>query len=512
MAKTELEKAHQGILDYYNSLGEHQLAFYHRVPRERIRKWKSGEMGPPLASECHRDVIHIGALGSGKSVGGLYTAIALSVFIPDNFGIIVRKRWEELRNHVVDELYRLADDITGGRSEALLGKPKIVGGSYEIVVQTADPKRPSRIIIKPEPDGTDRAIEDSFKGPEFGWFLLDEATSLREATWRALLGRLRRKFPGKSDAENAALRAGLAMTNPPFAGNWIHDNVALPYDTMRAQEELTRRDTLVIRSTMEDNLHLDDDYIANVKHQFRNDPIRYRMYVLGEDGINIEGRPVFGDAFQSKFHLDKLKLNPHLPLIVGMDFGWHHPAAVFLQKTPEGYINVLGEILGNEMTAEEFGKAVLDYISANYPNARQVEYYGDPAGAQQTDKGDPTIVIMAKMGIRIGFRKMEINPGLDLIRDLLGTMRQHRPRLVFDDSNCPILVKAMIGGYHYKQARTGMVKPMPNKDGFYDHLVDAFRYALTNICGVYGQDTYNKNQEMPTKIPGMSPKRTIFDG
>jgi len=176
--KTEL--AIGGLRKYYESLSEAQLAFYHRVSRKVIRAWKEGRRGPPQPEEVHRDVVHIGALGSGKTVGGLFTAIALSCFIPDNLGVIVRKNWESLENHLIRELFNLADVATDGNRSHLLSDPKRVGGSYEIEAYTTG--KPSKIIIKPEPDGIDRFIEDSFKGPEFGWFLLDELSQLRENT------------------------------------------------------------------------------------------------------------------------------------------------------------------------------------------------------------------------------------------------------------------------------------------------------------------------------------------
>jgi len=486
-AKKNTEIAISGLKRYYEGLSVPQLAFYHRVPRILVQDWKEGRRGPPEAHEIHRDVVHIGALGSGKSVGGFFTAIALSCLVPDNLGIIVRKRWEELKNHVIDEMFRLADEMTDGNRKALMSDPKAIGGSYEITVYTLG--APSKIIVKPEPDGTDRAIEDSFKGPEFGWFLLDEQTQLREATWETLRGRLRRQFPHLTSQQASMLWAGLSMSNPPFAGHWLADNVTEVCQELEAKGDLTTEDPLILRSRMDDNPHLPKEYISAEKRKYRNDPIRYRMYIEGQDGLSIDGRPVFGDTFRGGEHTSKeLKYNPFLPLVVGLDFGWHHPAAVFLQQDQKGCVNILGELIGQEETAEDFGGRVLDYIKQVFPKVTEVIYFGDPAGAQQSDKGDPTIVILARLGIRVGYRHMLIDPGLDLIRQLLGTLRGSRPRLMFHPDRCPVLVKAFIGGYHYKQGKGGVSSPKPHKDGFYDHPVDALRYALGSICGEYFKD------------------------
>jgi len=179
----------------------------------------------------------------------------------------------------------------------------------------------------------------------------------------------------------------------------------------------------------------------------------------------------------------------------------------FMQMNKDGNINVLGELMGQEETAEEFGRRVKDYVQQTFPKIKEVEYYGDPAGAQQTDKGDPTIAILARLGIRVGYRFIPIDPGLNLIRSLLGTMRRGRPRLVYHRDRCPILIKAKIGGYHYKQGRGGVTSPKPNKDGFYDHLQDAERYALTNICGVYNDKDDERKQEWPKYAKGMERKK-----
>jgi len=499
-SKSKTEIAISGLKHYYDGLSNPQLAFYHRVPRQLIQEWREGRRGPPVKGEIHRDVVHIGALGSGKSVGGLFTAIALSCLIPDNLGVVVRKRWEELKNHVIDEMFRLADEMTDGNRKALMSDPRAIGGSYEITVYTMG--RPSKIIVKPEPDGTDRFIEDSFKGPEFGWFLCDELTQLRQATWDTLRGRLRRRFPHVSASESSTLWAGLAMSNPPFAGHWLADDVTDVAREQEATEDLTTDDPLIIRSKMDDNPFLPKEYIIAEKRKYRNDPIRYRMYIEGEDGLSIDGRPVFGDIFQGGTHTeDNLKYNPFTPLVVGLDFGWHHPAAVFLQQDRDGCINILGELMGDEETAESFGMRVLDYIKQVFPKISDVQYFGDPAGAQQTDKGDPTIAILGRLGIHVAYRFMPIDPGLDLIRKLLGTLRNKRPRLMLHTTRCSILIKGFIGGYYYKQAKGGVSTPKPYKDGFYDHPMDALRYALGNICGDYDDGLKKKNWPKFAKGP-----------
>lgn len=484
MSLTEREaKAHDGLLKYYNGLTIPQLAFYHGTTKRVAAALRDGAIKPSDlgAGLVWRDRWSLGAIGSGKSVGGLFATIAYSAFIPGNEGVIVRKRWEELKNHLIPALYELlaADFEMGGVGidpYSIMSKPRAVGAASEIIVRTAG--KESRIILKPEPDGPDRFIEDSFKGPEYGWFLLDEMTQLREITWMTLTGRLRRpNIPSH-------LRAGMAMGNPPVENHWVHDK-AQEMEVMAARGE--RPDICVVRSTMDDNPHLDPDYVKRMKRQYRDDPIGYAMYIEGQDGIHIEGKPVFGNTFKTKSHVDdELKYNPFRPMLVGLDFGYHHPAAVFFQIDDRGRINVLGELLGESQMADEFAEDVWDYLQQKFPRVlrKNCKFFGDPAGAQQTDKGDTTLAILAKKGIRVGYRHMPIEPGLNQIRGLLKELRDGRPRIVMHP-RCKNLIRAMIGGYHYARGRDGAMKPEPKKDGFYDHLVDAFRYGITNAVGTY---------------------------
>ncbi len=488
MSKKADDAALQGVLRYYEGLTIPQLAFYHGIPKRYAKALRAGAITVAQlgAGKVWRDRWQLGALGSGKTVGGLYSAIAYSALIPGNEGVIVRKRWEEIANHLIPELYRMAGlltspdgDYRNGNPARLLSDPRTVGASKEILVKTEG--EPSRIVLKPEPDGPERFIEDSFKGPEYGWFLLDEVTQLREVTWRTLTGRLRR--PGIPPH----LRAGLAMGNPPAEGHWV-------FDYARQQEQLEeaegRPEILIIRSTMDDNPHLPEDYVRREKRKYKDDEIRYRMYILGEDGLDLKGRPVFGNMFHSGGqapHVEKaLKYNPFRPLLVGMDFGWHHPAAVFFQIDDKGCVNILSEHLGKEVSAERFAQDVWDQVQKNFPRVprHHVRFFGDPAGAQRSDKGDTTFAILAKQGIRVGHRVMPIETGLDLIRDLLREIRGSRPRLQAHP-RCKDLIKAFLGGYYYDTMRGGGVRMEPKKDGYYDHLVDALRYGLTNTLGVY---------------------------
>lgn len=475
-------KAIKGLAEYYDNLFSHQLAIFYGVPVEWARKIKSKSITYEQVPEefRYRDRINIGGLGSGKTVAALYTLLCLSAYQPDNLGIIVRKRWDELRTHILDELERLATQICDGNPRYLISEPEQIAGTFEVTVFTRT--KPSKILIKPEPDGTDSQVEAAFKGPEHGWFFADELTQLRQITFQTLQGRLRRS--------EVKVRAGIACTNPPFRGQWLYEsNERAARDEMNGQKPKI----LVVRSSMMDNPHLPADYIAAQTALYENDPIRFEMLINGQDGVEVEGKPVFGSAFTTRHHVDPtLRVNPHAQVLVGLDFGWHRPAAVFLQKDDRGRLNGLFEILGSEQTAEQFGREIKDFLRVHFPGNKSVSYFGDPAGRQKSDKGDTTLQILGKMGIRVASRASTIESGLDLTRSLLGDFREGRPRLVVHP-RCQLLIQGFTGGYHYDKFSDGRLSPTPKKDGIFDHLFDALRYCLIHVCGDYaGEDRYKR--------------------
>lgn len=512
------EVAIKGLKAFYDKLFEPQLAMYHRVPRNRIAdwrqldpdslQWKAQGAEPPQPDEAVQNVMGIGALSSGKSHLEQYLCIISSVFVPDNLGVIVRKRWEELLNHVIRDLYKFADQLTDGNRKAIISDPKKVGGSYEIRVETPW-EVPSYIIVKPEPDGPEAALEEHWKGPEYGWIALEEGKDLTKTTWRTLIGRLRRKFykmfprePGESPVhyerrvhkQSSYLWWSLMVTNPPYYGHWI-DEESKKYEAMEAAGELTRDDVLVIRSKMDDNPYTPDTYKRTQKRLFMDDPVQYAMLIEGKNGVKVEGIGVYRDYFRSDLHADdSVRYHPSLPLLVGMDFGYHRPAAVFLQETSDGQYNVIREWCPTRLEVEDFGKGCLDIIQKEFPRhlepGAEVYFYGDVAGHQKSDKGDTSIARLAGLGINVIAQRLELSDSLDIVRNCLSKMlgRPMRPRLMINGTKCPVLLQAMAGGYYYP-IKHGQRDPRPFKtpENHFDDVCDALRYVMANVIGPYGK-------------------------
>lgn len=193
-----------------------------------------------------------------------------------------------------------------------------------------------------------------------------------------------------------------------------------------------------------------------------------------------EGKPVYG-GFSRDTHVKPLIYRPGQIVYRAWDYGYHHPCCVFAQKVPEtGQLAVLAALMGEDTQIRDFAKQVLTYQADRFPKADYQDVC-DAAGNHKSDKSELTSVeILNSLGIYPAWMNEGITPGIDLIRDLL-LMHKGLPRLIFADSNdCSLMVDMMAGGYRYPLVQGDMAeKPLPLKDGYYEHTADCLRYLVT---------------------------------
>jgi len=199
---------------------------------------------------------------------------------------------------------------------------------------------------------------------------------------------------------------------------------------------------------------------------------------LDIDYTTSAGNPVFAD-FRKEKHTGEFQVNPFKPIFRGWDFGYHHPAVVFAQFDDFERLIVLDEIMGEDILLEVFVK---DYVLGKYKNhqGRFVDFC-DPAGSHKNDVSEKTsIEILNSCGIYPIWRKSEIGEGLTIIRKMLIEDRAGKPAIMID-KRCKVLIDGFLGGYHYPEKTEGKPeKELPEKDGYYEHLMDALRYIVVN--------------------------------
>jgi hypothetical protein len=110
-----------------------------------------------------------------------------------------------------------------------------------------------------------------------------------------------------------------------------------------------------------------------------------------------------------------------------------------------------------------------------YNENKVIMTFCDPAGAGVNDvTGTSPVSSLKAAGIKLRFRKSQILNGIELIRKALKTGEGKSNFLV--NPRCGRLIEAM-QSYHFPP--NGSLE-IPQKDGVYDHPIDALRYFFIN--------------------------------
>jgi hypothetical protein len=199
-------------------------------------------------------------------------------------------------------------------------------------------------------------------------------------------------------------------------------------------------------------------------------------------------RPSLENAVFAEFdpavHVQPVGYRPDLPLYRTIDFGFVNPfVCLWIQTDDAGRVFVIDEYVQRQMTVAEHAEE----IKRRMPGAPVAGTFCDPAGKGRNDiTGSSSVRELAAAGVRATYRKSGILEGIEKIRAALrcgdGT---HRLAIA---PACVRLIEAM-RCYHYPSAQAGRLSELPDKDGLYDHPIDALRYFFVNCpkpAALYG--------------------------
>ena len=210
-----------------------------------------------------------------------------------------------------------------------------------------------------------------------------------------------------------------------------------------------------------------------------------RRYVHAQYGNDPSGTAVFRESFNRAFHVvENLTPVNGLPLIVGQDFG-RDPCSVICQLDHKGRLLVLQEVVAEDIGLElHVEKALRPALFQERYLGRPIAMVGDPAGVSKSSIYEETTFDVLK---RLGLNAFpaptnDIDPRLRAIEAFLLGQRDGGPAILFDRDRCPVLVRAMAGGYRYAKTKQGVRKPLPDKNE-YSHIIDALQYACLAAHG-----------------------------
>lgn len=226
----------------------------------------------------------------------------------------------------------------------------------------------------------------------------------------------------------------------------------------------------------------DAEWEAKERHRWRHRPWKFLM----EYDINVE--VVSGDRFffeyDDRVHDDYTIVPlPDEPILRCWDFGFRHPAVVWMQYDPRKHrLLIFREELGREINLWDFAPHIIKITQDEFPNHEIIDFC-DVAGRQRSTTGDYSEIgilesIFNIFPINDKFPKML---GFKIVKRFLSMRTEELPHFLIDPGGCPRMVEGLRGGISFKKEQTGELKKdeyAVNHDSI--HAWDAAKYGCCN--------------------------------
>jgi hypothetical protein len=283
--------------------------------------------------------------------------------------------------------------------------------------------------------------------------------------------------------------------NPPDEGHWLVTEFPVA-NTLPGRRYYS--------VSLFDNAHnLPPATVAALVTAFPPEHAKHRSVILGKRGMNVTGDPVYKGAFVRASHEGVAEFDAALELQMALDFGKHHPYALFRQVSVVGQIRYLGGIFGQHLYLDDFLDIVLERRAQWFPNPASLRECCDPAGTQDTSHGtEGAVKILRAKGLRPIAHPGSNSPAIRLgaIERIASQMKQRaadrsekflisnsdRWIRVSTDGVKPdrVYVDGCEAGYvwspHFTSVGNKQVR-VPKKDGWYEHAQNCAEYLEINF-------------------------------
>jgi len=182
--------------------------------------------------------------------------------------------------------------------------------------------------------------------------------------------------------------------------------------------------------------------------------------------------------FDPAVHVRPVDYDPNLPLYRTLDFGFVNPfVCLWIQVDAVGGVRIIDEYVRSRATIDIHAAELKSRTPC--PEERVAATFCDPAGAGVNDvTGTSVVRELRAHGIITRSKRSAILDGIEHVRRAIRA-GDGKASLVISPK-CPRLIEAM-QCYHYPDpATTAAPKELPQKDGLYDHPIDALRYFFIN--------------------------------
>lgn len=298
-----------------------------------------------------------------------------------------------------------------------------------------------------------------FDSLKISGFLLDEADENERDVYDTLKSRMRQMLKGVQPRYRSIL-----SLNPCDEDHWIPQ--LFLHNKPKDHE-------IFFSATMENQENLPSGYVEQLKSIYTPD-MQQRM-IYGMFGRVHKGRPVFPQFARGQY-IFPIEFTPKQTIFRGFDFGYNRPACVWMQFI-DGQVRILAEKLGKSIYLDDFIKDhVIPFQNSLFGEGQVYRDFCDPHGSDESDKGKTSVDILNDFGIYPVFRRTKIQEGIKAIKELLDMKNDKGDGRFLIHPRCQNLIEGFRGGYFRADGSED-----PEKDNFYDHCMDALRYACVHL-------------------------------
>jgi hypothetical protein len=198
----------------------------------------------------------------------------------------------------------------------------------------------------------------------------------------------------------------------------------------------------------------------------------------------IDGEPVIPEFNREMMTLDHIDVLQDIPLEGGYDMGSAtlQPAGIIAQRHPSGVYLIHAEVSIPDIGLKQFGEAMVELLTSDFPGLALMKFYGDPAGKTKDGiHAESYYDHLKSYGLPV--QEAPTNSP-ELLREALRTPMTRfirgRPGILINRTRCPKLVKGLAGAWCYRRlllAGSERHATTPEKNEF-SHVCEATGYWL----------------------------------
>lgn len=426
----------------------------------------------------------VGPVGSGKTTGIFFKLVRMAKMQkpgPDGIrrtrAVVVRNTAPQLRDTTLTSWSYWFKDGQAGRWRAT---------DKNFILRFDDVE--CEVMFRPldTPDDVARVLS-----LEVTFAIIDEFVQIPQEIINALSSRVGRYPPAR---DGGATNWGIwGSSNPDTEDNWWFDYLHNRDIVKKYGEPNKNADSINATYFLQpsgfapnaeniENLPGGQGYYDN-QRQGKSEAW-VKQFLEAEWGFSIAGQPVV-PTFRSDLHVAKtrLKFNPLRKLVVGLDPGVGNMSAILGQEDEWGRLLVFAELIASGYGAQRFVTDKLrPFLNMRFPNA-DVLIAPDPAAANRAQTDEKTVVSILQKYYPVSIEQNNRLPlRLDAIEHYSTRLTDVGPALQIDPEGCPVLIRALKGGWRYVlDPKKGVVRGSEPEKNSYSHPGDGFGY----LCRYY---------------------------